>query len=154
MCFLASATSSHQDIPYPRPLLDRGPSTFDGAWSLPEARASPSTVPPVAGIERTFGIWHAGAVAGGMRRGGGGIPLVDRVRGTGSAGTADSCPARHCWVSGAADDRGVKRPGLLVEWRRTDAGDWQGRVVYAAELRPGEWALVEEWLPSALLTPR
>jgi hypothetical protein len=59
---------------------------------------------------------------------------------------------RHCWVAGAADDLGVKRPGLLVEWRRTDAG-WQGRVVYAAELRVGEWSLVEEWLPSTLLSP-
>jgi len=86
-----------------------------------------------------------------MRRGGGGIPLVDRVR---AGAPAESCPARHCWVAGAADDRGVKRPGLLVEWRRTDAGDWEGRVVYAAELRPGEWSLVEEWLSSGLLTPR
>jgi hypothetical protein len=27
-------------------------------------------------------------------------------------------------------------------------------VVYAAELRVGEWSLVEEWLPSTLLSPR
>lgn len=81
----------------------------------------------------------------------GGIPLSRRVRST-PAGE-DHCPVRHCWVSGAADDLGVKRPGLLVEWRRTDAG-WQGRVVYAAELRVGEWSLVEEWLPSTLLSPR
>jgi len=91
-----------------------------------------------------------------MRRGGGGIPLADRVR-AGAPGTpspGESCPARHCWVGDAADGRGVKRPGLLVEWRRTDEEDWQGRVVYAAELRPGEWSLVEEWLSSTLLTPR
>jgi hypothetical protein len=81
----------------------------------------------------------------------GGIPLSRRVRST-PAGE-DDCPVRHCWVAGAADERGVKRPGLLVEWRRTDAG-WQGRVVYAAELRVGEWSLVEEWLPSTLLSPR
>jgi hypothetical protein len=108
-------------------------------------------------------------MTGGMRRGGGGIPLVDRVRGSAPGGphpaephpadppgphAAESCPARHCWVAGAADDRGEKRPGLLVEWRRTDHGDWHGRVVYAAQLRPGEWSLVEEWLSSTLLTPR
>jgi hypothetical protein len=89
-------------------------------------------------------------MAGGMggRRG---VPLSDRVRLTNDPD--DICPVRHCWVAGAADDLGVKRPGLLVEWRRTDAG-WQGRVVYAAELRAGEWSLVEEWLPSTLLSPR
>jgi len=97
-----------------------------------------------------FETCHAKTMAGGMRRGGGGIPLVDRVRADVSS---DTCPARHCWVAGAADDRGVKRPGLLVEWRRNDV-DWQGRVVYAAELRPGEWSLVEEWLPASLLSPR
>ena len=47
----------------------------------------------------------------------------------------------------AADGRGVKRPGLLVEWRDLD-GRWQGRVVYVGLLRSGAWALVEEWLPA------
>jgi hypothetical protein len=55
-------------------------------------------------------------------------------------------------VADAADGLGVKRPGLLVEWRQ--AGDaWEGRVVYAVRLRPDAWQLVEEWLPAALLTP-
>ena len=45
-------------------------------------------------------------------------------------------PARHCWVADAADGRGVKRPGLLVEWRDVD-GRWQGRVVYVGLLRSG-----------------
>jgi hypothetical protein len=92
-------------------------------------------------------------MAGGMggMGGRGGIPLSRRVRPTPTE--RDACPVRHCWVAGAADDRGVKRPGLLVEWRRTDAG-WQGRVVYAAELRTGQWSLVEEWLPASLLAPR
>jgi hypothetical protein len=74
-----------------------------------------------------------------------------RVRG--GAGTHDECPARHCWVAGGVDDAGVKRPGLLVEWRACDTG-WEGRVVYVALLRAGIWALVEEWLPATLLTPR
>jgi hypothetical protein len=30
---------------------------------------------------------------------------------------------------------------------------WEGRVVYAAQLRPGRWVMVEEWTPEALLTP-
>ena len=66
------------------------------------------------------------------------------------------CPARHCWVSGAVDAEGVKRPGLLLEWRQV-AGRWEGRVTYAARLRPleanGGWLVVEEWLPAELLTP-
>ncbi len=66
----------------------------------------------------------------------------------------EECPARHCWVAGAADDLGVKRPGLLVEWREAPDG-WEGRVVYVARLRSGGvWALVEEWLAASLLTPR
>jgi len=74
-----------------------------------------------------------------------------RVR-LGSAGE-DPCPARHCWVSGAVDDRGVKRPGLLVEWRQRPRG-WEGRVIYVAQLRSGGWSVVEEWLPESFLAPR
>lgn len=62
------------------------------------------------------------------------------------------CPARHCWVADAADGHGVRRPGLLVEWRQHDTA-WQGRVVYAVRIRAASWALVEEWVPAALLTP-
>ncbi len=63
----------------------------------------------------------------------------------------EPCPGRHCWVGDAVDGRGTKRPGLLAEWRQDDAG-WWGRVVYVALVRPGEWGLVEEWLPSHRLT--
>ena len=81
------------------------------------------------------------------------MPLSERVRiGTAREPSLHACPARHCWVSDAADGQGAKRPGLLVEWRQSGAG-WEGRVVYAANLRPGEWCLVEEWLPAQLLTP-
>ena len=83
-----------------------------------------------------------------------GIALSDRVRaGTGVGAPDDEGPGRHCWVAGAVDDHGVKRPGLLVEWRQGRAG-WEGRVVYVAQLRAGQWLLVEEWLPAELLTPR
>ena len=102
---------------------------------------------------------HPGGMAGGWGKQGSGVPLSERVRPTTSApeppppelaGGAD-CPARHCWVADA-DRHGVKRPGLLVEWRAGEAG-WEGRVVYAASLRPGRWCLVEEWLPAPRLTP-
>jgi hypothetical protein len=92
------------------------------------------------------------------------VPLAQRVRGDlPPAGHPDArepvggdCPARHCWVSGAVDAEGVKRPGLLLEWRQV-GGRWEGRVTYAARLRPleanGGWLVVEEWLPAELLTP-
>lgn len=88
-------------------------------------------------------------VAGGMG-GRGGIPMARRVRP--AASTYDECPSRHCWVADAIDGLGVKRPGLLVEWRRTGQA-WEGRVVYAAQLRPGRWVMVEEWVGAELLTP-
>jgi len=64
----------------------------------------------------------------------------------------DACPGRHVWVADAVDRLGIKRPGLLVEWRQ-GIGGWEGRVVYVAQLRTGAWALVEEWTPAALLVP-
>jgi len=91
---------------------------------------------------------------GGRR--GHGLPIAQRVRAGPASAAAppsyDSCPARHCWVADAVDDFGVKRPGLLLEWRR--AGElWEGRVVYAVQLRAGRWAMVEEWVAESQLTP-
>ena len=106
-------------------------------------------------------------MGGGWGKRGSGVPLAQRVRGDLPAkhdgrGQYDGrdpgpdCPARHCWVSGAVDAEGVKRPGLLLEWRQV-AGRWEGRVTYVARLRPfeanGGWLMVEEWLPAELLTP-
>ncbi|MCW2794029.1 MAG: hypothetical protein JWO76_3127 [Nocardioides sp.] len=95
-----------------------------------------------------------------MNKRGNGVPLGERRRSTPrdhtslpSVPSVPECPVRHCWVADAVDGQGVKRPGLLVEWRRTTGG-WEGRVVYAACLRPGDWAMVEEWLPAHALTPR
>src|SRR4051812_25020923 len=102
----------------------------------------------------------AGGMGGGWGKRGSGVPLGQRVR-AGEAYAArepvgPECPARHCWVSGAVDAEGVKRPGLLLEWRQV-MGRWEGRVAYAARLRPleanGGWLMVEEWLPAELLTP-
>ena len=84
-----------------------------------------------------------------MNRGGRGPTMAERV--AASKPKPPACPAKHCWVADALDFRGVKRPGLLVEWRRTD-GEWFGRVVYVAEVRTGTWATVKEWLPASLLT--
>ena len=97
-------------------------------------------------------------MGGGWGKRGSGVPLAQRVRGDlpPEQAPGDPCPARHCWVSGAVDAEGVKRPGLLLEWRRAQ-GRWEGRVVYVARLRPleagGGWLTVEEWLPAELLTP-
>ena len=93
---------------------------------------------------------------------GSGVRLQDRVRADGRGAAApergpergperEPCPARHVWVSLPVDATEV-RPGLLLEWRRA-AHRWEGRVVYLAELRPGRWSLVEEWIPAELLTP-
>ena len=60
-------------------------------------------------------------------------------------------PARHCWVLDPADHSGQQRPGLLVEWHHTDDDEWLGRVIYAAQLRPGEWRTLAEWLPAKSL---
>jgi hypothetical protein len=93
-------------------------------------------------------------MAGGFGRGG--LPLHARSRSAGAA-TAPSapepppCPVKHCWVTGPVDG-GRPRPGLLLEWRKDGSERWEGRVTYAAELRPGRWATVEEWLPAALLS--
>jgi hypothetical protein len=100
----------------------------------------------------------AGGMGGGWGKRGTGVPLAQRVRAGHAVSAAeleassDPCPARHCWVAEAVDDLGVKRPGLLVEWRAVGSR-WEGRVVYAARLRPGAWVLVEEWVPAELLTP-
>jgi hypothetical protein len=100
----------------------------------------------------------AGGMGGGSGRGGFAVPLGQRVRPDQppERGASDPCPARHCWVSGAVDAEGVKRPGLLLEWRQVH-GRWEGRVIYVARLRPleanGGWLTIEEWLPAELLTP-
>ena len=90
-------------------------------------------------------------MAGGMNRRGDQGTLADRSKAR--RGTDTPCPMRHVWVADPADRSGVKRPGLLVMWRRIHSGaGWEGLVLYGAELRPGEWAVVQEWVAEALLT--
>ena len=80
------------------------------------------------------------------------LTILDRAGRSPALGDGD-CPARHCWVANPADGAATKRPGLLIEWRRTLSGDgWEGLVVYAAQLRSGSWSLVEEWVHDTLLT--
>ena len=97
-------------------------------------------------------------MAGGGYGRGAGIPLKDRVRAgqhpepapIRAVAEPPPQPGRHCWIT-LPVDASQPRPGLLLEWRR--AGHlWEGRVIYAAQLRPGRWASVEEWLPAELLT--
>ena len=88
-------------------------------------------------------------MAGGFGRNG--LPLHARSRAPASPPDRPDCPVKHCWVTGPIDG-GPPRPGLLLEWRKDADERWEGRVTYAAELRPGCWAAVEEWLPAALLS--
>jgi hypothetical protein len=71
-------------------------------------------------------------------------------RDTGPPG-AEPAEGRHCWVHDPPGAPG-RWPGLLVEWRQR-GGAWQGRVVYTVA-GPHDPALVEAWLPAALLRPR
>lgn len=73
----------------------------------------------------------------------------------GRASTGGEPPGvgRHCWVLDSADQHGVKRAGLLLEWRHAPTGGWEGRVVYTAQLRRDRWAAVEEWISADLLEP-
>src|SRR4051794_27058227 len=62
-------------------------------------------------------------VAGGMGRRSG-PTLADRVAGAAWAeGTTDRPAVRHCWVVDAPGHPG-RYAGVLLEWRRDDAGGW------------------------------
>lgn len=93
-----------------------------------------------------------------------GMTLAERARagrpGQGAAPPAEETaldpPAagpvrRHCWVQGLEHAPG-HWPGLLVEWRRGEAGVWEGRVVYLVT-DGGAPVLVEAWLTAAHLAP-
>ncbi len=55
---------------------------------------------------------------------------------------------KHCWV----DDEHGQMPGLLLQWRRTEAG-FQGRVVRPVLDPEWGWVVVDEWLPASSLSP-
>ena len=92
--------------------------------------------------------------------GGDGVPLHARARPTppGQDGPPQGqpaqpptgSPAKHCWVR-APVDAGRPTPGLLLEWRKDERGWWEGLVVYTAQLRPGCWVTVQEWVAADLL---
>jgi hypothetical protein len=53
------------------------------------------------------------------------------------------------WV----EQDGDRFAGLLVEWaRRTELGDWEGRVICWQEVH-GRWQLVERWFLAGMLRP-
>ena len=54
-------------------------------------------------------------------------------------------PVKPCWVT----DRHGRLPGLLLQWKPTSEG-YLGRVVRPVLDQEG-WAVVEEWLPAAML---
>ncbi len=83
-------------------------------------------------------------MAGGMGARDRGLTLAERS----GAAAADrpSAGACHCWVI----ERGERRPGLLLEWRRR-AGRWEGLVVYLTPGAEGAHSLVQQWLDSERL---
>jgi hypothetical protein len=93
------------------------------------------------------------------KRGGHGYgSMAERIAATQAATQAAAAPAprgpealKHCWVR----HQHGRLPGLLIEWRRTTAAGWQGRVVHPVPDPdvPGGWILVEEWLPAESLVP-
>ena len=60
--------------------------------------------------------------------------------------------ARHCWVADPPHHPG-RWPGLLLGWRRSVAGAWEGWTVYAATDPDGRLSLTEAWLPGDILHP-
>jgi hypothetical protein len=80
-------------------------------------------------------------MAGGMSRGARYQPQPSRTAVT----------PKHCWVVNPPGAPG-RWPGLLLEWRRAENGEWEGRVAYVAQLQNGH-ALMELWLPGAFLAP-
>jgi hypothetical protein len=55
---------------------------------------------------------------------------------------------RHCWVLATRTARGPW-PGLILEWRKTNAGDWQARVVYVPDHRRPQ--STEDWFAESQL---
>ena len=94
-------------------------------------------------------------MAGGGYGKGSGVPLSERRRTDQHEPTAPAerpaCPARHVWVAAPVDGP-QPRAGLLLEWRQV-GHRWEGLVTYPAELRPGVWSTVTEWVPAELLAP-
>jgi hypothetical protein len=57
---------------------------------------------------------------------------------------------RHCWVLRTAHERGPW-PGLILEWKQTNSGDWAARVVYVPDHRVTR--SVEAWFLAGHLRP-
>lgn len=62
-----------------------------------------------------------------------------------------SSQRRHCWVRNVPRCPGVW-PGLLLDWRRSPAGGWEGLVVVAVDDKERVLAL-ELWVDAADLRP-
>jgi hypothetical protein len=63
---------------------------------------------------------------------------------------APSSTVRHCWVLRTAEERDPW-PGLILEWKQTNSGDWSARVVYVRDPRIAR--SVEAWFLAGHLRP-
>src|SRR4051794_16066534 len=139
-------------------------------------RSSRSWSARLSGSNMCSNVVHDGVMAGGMNKRGSWGTMAERVAVAARAapeGASASVPAgtapdeprdptspepaspeeclarlRHCWV---VDGHG-RLPGLLLGWRRTEAG-FQGRVVHPVHEPGMGWVVVEEWLPAGLREP-
>ena len=80
-----------------------------------------------------------------MNKRGGWGPMSERVQQAAPAPTPPPPTLKHCWVT---DEHG-RQPALLLQWRRTESGGFQGRVV--RPVYEDGWIVVEEWLPAEVL---
>ena len=69
-----------------------------------------------------------------------------------AAGPSAPVLTRHCWVTGLPECPG-RWAGLLAEWcQDTEAGGWQGRVVYAVD-DGAATVIVKAWVHARHLEP-
>lgn len=88
-------------------------------------------------------------MAGGMIPGRG-IPLRDRPVAPLKSDAAPRTQVRHCWVTGRDDTPGPW-PGLILEWRKDQAG-WSALVVYVVTAETVA-TTIQTWVPADHLRP-
>lgn len=62
---------------------------------------------------------------------------------------------RHCWVRGL-DRRhplAPPSPGIVIQWRRTKSGSYEGWVSAVVDLAGGEVSIFQGWVPAHQIKP-
>lgn len=58
---------------------------------------------------------------------------------------------RHCWVLTISGEQTLPCPGLVLEWVKSEAGEWMARVVYVPADQPE--IAVQAWIAGRHLRP-